>query len=104
MGEDRLNALVQESLAVGVKTKALRMSDLSHVIVDPTAPEKSVMFPTDARLLDRARVRLVTLAKAHGGFRRCNNGAQIRRECREDVHSLGIEAKAAFERHTIYGS
>ena len=66
MGEERLNALVQESLSVAVKTKALRLSDLCHVIVDTTVQEKAVMFPTDARLLDRARVRLVKRAKAHG--------------------------------------
>jgi transposase, IS5 family len=66
MGEERLNALVQESLAVGLKTKALRVSDLAQVIVDTTVQEKAVMFPTDARLLDRARVRLVKLAKKRG--------------------------------------
>jgi hypothetical protein len=51
---------------VVVRTKALRHSDLSHVIVDTTVQEKAAMFPTDARLLDRARVRLVKLAKKHG--------------------------------------
>jgi transposase, IS5 family len=66
MGEERLNALVQESLAVAVKTKALRIADLATVIVDTTVQEKAVMFPTDARLLDRARVRLVRLARKHG--------------------------------------
>jgi transposase, IS5 family len=66
MGEDRLNALVQESLSVAVKTKALRIADLAHVIVDTTVQEKAAMFPTDARLLDRARVRLVKRAKKHG--------------------------------------
>ena len=66
MGEERLSALVQESLAVAVKTKALRPADLAHVIVDTTVQEKAVMFPTDARLMDRARVRLVRLAKRHG--------------------------------------
>jgi IS5 family transposase len=65
MGEERLNALVQESLSVAVKTKALRVADLAHVIVDTTVQEKNAMFPTDARLLDRARVRLVKLAKKH---------------------------------------
>ena len=66
MGEERLNALVQQSLSVAVRTKALCLSDLSHVIVETTVQEKAVMFPTDARLLDRARVRLVKLAKKHG--------------------------------------
>lgn len=66
MGEDRLNALVQESLAAAVKTKAMRLSDLNQVIVDTTVQEKAVTFPTDAKLAHRARERLVRLAKRHG--------------------------------------
>ena len=65
MGEDRLNALVQESLAVAVKTKAMRLSDLSQTVVDTTVQEKAVAFPTDAKLCNRARERLVRLAKRH---------------------------------------
>jgi IS5 family transposase len=66
MGEERLNALLQESLAVAVKTGAVRMTDLSQVVVDTTVQEKAVMFPTDAKLTDRARTRLVKMAKGHG--------------------------------------
>ena len=65
MGEERLNALLQESLAVAVKTKAMRLSDLSQAIVDTTVQEKAVAFPTDAKLAHRARERLVRLAKRH---------------------------------------
>jgi transposase, IS5 family len=65
MGEERLNALIQESLAVAVKTKAMRLSDLSQAVVDTTVQEKAVAFPTDAKLAHRARERLVQLAKSH---------------------------------------
>ena len=37
-----------------------------RVIVDTTVQPKNVMFPTDAKLLNRARERLVRLAKKHG--------------------------------------
>jgi IS5 family transposase len=66
MGEERLGALVQESLAVAVKTKAMRLSDLTQAVVDTTVQEKAVAFPTDAKLNHRARERLVRLAKRHG--------------------------------------
>src|SRR6201997_3726428 len=66
MGEERLQALVQESLSVGTKTEAIKPSDLNRVIVDTTVQPKNVMFPTDARLLNRAREILVRLAKRHG--------------------------------------
>jgi len=66
MGEEKIRALLQESLAVAVKTKALKPQDLSEVIVDTTVQPKNVMFPTDARLLNRAREILVRLARKHG--------------------------------------
>lgn len=66
MGEDRLNALIQESLAVAAKTNALKPSELSAVVVDTTVQPKNVAHPTDAKLMNRARERLVRLAKKHG--------------------------------------
>ena len=66
MGEERIAALVQESLAVAVKTGAMKLQDTRRVIVDTTVQSKNVMFPTDAKLLDRARDRLVKLAKQVG--------------------------------------
>ncbi|MGY4333570.1 hypothetical protein ACVWWG_007987 [Bradyrhizobium sp. LB7.2] len=66
MGEERLAALIQESLSVAARTKAIKPSDLSRVIVDTTVQPKNVTFPTDAKLLNRARERLVRLAQRHG--------------------------------------
>ena len=66
MGETRLEVLLQESLAVAVGTKAADPRDLSKVIVDTTVQEKAVTFPTDAKLLNRAREKLVKLARKHG--------------------------------------
>ena len=66
MGEERLQALIQESLSVATRTKAIKPSELSRVIVDTTVQPKNVMFPTDARLLNRAREKLVRLAKLRG--------------------------------------
>jgi len=66
MGEEKLQALLQESLSVASKTEALKPSDLNRVIVDTTVQPKNVMFPTDARLLNRAREILVRLAEGAG--------------------------------------
>lgn len=66
MGEERLVALLQESLAAATRTGAAKPSDFSKVIVDTTVQEKAVAFPTDAKLMHRARERLVRLAKTHG--------------------------------------
>jgi IS5 family transposase len=66
MGEERLQALLQESLSVATRTKAIKPSELSRVIVDTTVQPKNVTFPTDAKLLNRAREKLVRLAQRHG--------------------------------------
>jgi len=68
MGEERLQALLQESLSVATRTKAIKPSELSRVIVDTTVQPKNVTFPTDAKLLNRAREKLVRLAQLNGGF------------------------------------
>jgi hypothetical protein len=36
------------------------------VIIDTTVQEKAITFPTDAKLMHRARERLVRLAQKHG--------------------------------------
>jgi len=66
MGEERLKLLLQESLSVAAKTGAMKPSELSRVIVDTTVQPKNVTFPTDAKLLNRAREKLVRLARQHG--------------------------------------
>ena len=66
MGEDKLAALVQESLSAAIRLKAARPADFKAVIVDTTVQEKAVAFPTDAKLMHRARERLVKLAHKHG--------------------------------------
>jgi transposase, IS5 family len=66
MGEEKLVALIQESLATATRTGAAKPSDFSRVIADTTVQSKAVAFPTDARLMHRARERLVRLAKKTG--------------------------------------
>ena len=66
MGEKKLQALLQESLAVATRTEAMKPADLARVIVDTTVQPKAVMFPTDAKLVNRARERLVRLAQELG--------------------------------------
>jgi len=66
MGEDQIEALLAESLNVAVKLGAAKPSDFTQVIVDTTVGEKNVAFPTDAKLMNKARVRLVKMANKHG--------------------------------------
>lgn len=66
MGEGRLNVLLQESLHLATRSGAAKPSDFTRMIVDTTVQPKAITFPTDAKLLHRARERLVRLAQKQG--------------------------------------
>ncbi len=66
MGEEKIAALLSESLSIAVRTGAMKPQDTRRVIVDTTVQPKNVMFPTDAKLIHRARERLVRLARKAG--------------------------------------
>jgi transposase, IS5 family len=65
-GEEQLAALIQESLSVAHNTGAIETKDLERVVVDTTVQPKAIAHPTDARLIHRAIVKLVALARRHG--------------------------------------
>ncbi|BDA83441.1 IS5 family transposase [Aureimonas sp. SA4125] len=66
LGEERLSALLQESLSVAHRSGAIEGKDLERVVVDTTVQEKAIAHPTDARLLHRAIVKLGALARKNG--------------------------------------
>jgi IS5 family transposase len=59
MGDARLAALIEESLSVATRTKGDHASDLFPVIVYTTVQPNNVTFPTEAKLLNRAREKRV---------------------------------------------
>ena len=66
LGEERLSALLQESLRVAHDTGALATKDLERVAVDTTVQPKAVAHPTDARLIHKAIEKLAGFARRHG--------------------------------------
>jgi len=62
IGEAGAEELLKETIDAGLKMKALKPHQLTRVNVDTTVQEKDVRFPTDARLYERARQRLVDAA------------------------------------------
>jgi transposase, IS5 family len=65
MGEAEVKSLLSESPAVAIERKALSRQDVTEMVVDTSVMPKNVMFPTDGRLMNRAREKLVRLAKEH---------------------------------------
>lgn len=63
-GQAGAEELLAQTIRTGVKMKAIKTSQLDRINVDTTEQEKHVRFPTDSRLYDRARERLVKAAQA----------------------------------------
>lgn len=66
IGEAGAEGLLKETIASGLKMKAVKPTQLKRINVDTTVQEKDIRFPTDARLYDRARQRLVSSAMERG--------------------------------------
>ena len=66
IGEEGCEWLLQQTIAAGISSGAIRKSHLKRVTVDTTVQEKAVSFPTDSQLLNRSRQRLVRLCHHHG--------------------------------------
>ena len=108
MGEEKLVALLQESLAVATRTEAMRPKDLARVIIDTTVQPKAVMFPTDAKLINRAREILVRLAKRHGivlrqSYARVGKIALIKHQRYAHAHQFKRANKALRKLRTYLG-
>jgi len=66
IGEDGCALLLKETIEAATHSKALPPKEFRKVNVDTTVQEKNIAFPTDAKLLDAARRKLVRLADGHG--------------------------------------
>ncbi len=66
LGEAAMEELLAHTSNAAHAMKAVDGRELSRVIVDTTVQEKAIAHPTDSRLLEVARKKLVRLAKRHG--------------------------------------
>lgn len=58
-----LGELLKETIATGLKVKAVGKKDFTRVNADTTVMEKAIAFPTDARLMYKMLLRLLKLAR-----------------------------------------
>lgn len=66
IGEAGCELMLAETVNAGLQSKTIKRSSLDSVTVDTTVMENNVAFPTDSSLLNKAREKLVALAKTHG--------------------------------------
>ncbi len=65
IGESGCEKILEATVEAGLKSKTIKRNDLKRVTVDTTVQDKAVAFPTDSKLLNRSRVRLVKLCRKH---------------------------------------
>jgi IS5 family transposase len=87
VGEAGAEELLAGTIQTGIETGAIKKSDLKRVNVDTTVETKAIRYPTDPRLYDRMRERLVAYADEHGI------------ELRQSYRFVG---KRALHRHSGY--
>jgi IS5 family transposase len=66
LGEEGVEELLAQTLNVAVDLKLIKPQELTRVIVDSTVQHKAIAHPTDSRLLETARTKLVEAAKEVG--------------------------------------
>jgi transposase, IS5 family len=62
IGEEGAELILKQTIPTGIASKAVQPQSLERITVDTTVQEKAVAFPTDSRLYNRSRIRLVKLA------------------------------------------
>ena len=66
LGEEGAEELLKQTVEVSKRAGLLKKSALKKVIVDTTVQEKNISYPTDAKLINKAREHLVREAKREG--------------------------------------
>ena len=66
LGEEGVEKILGQTIVTALKTETVAPQDLKRVISDTTVMEKNISFPTDTKLLNKAREKLVALASRSG--------------------------------------
>ena len=66
IGEEGVEWLLTQTIEAGQKSGAIDENSVKRVAVDTTVMEKTIAYPTDARLYERARAQLTALAQEAG--------------------------------------
>jgi IS5 family transposase len=66
LGEAGAEQLLRATIDAGIRMQVIRPVQLKRINVDTTVQTKSIRFPTDARLYNRCRERLVKTARQQG--------------------------------------
>lgn len=80
LGEKKLEKVLKMSIEVAVETGVIKKEELKTQTIDTTVMPKNIAFPTDSKLLNRSRERLVKLAS--------NNDIELRQNYNRVARNL----------------
>ncbi len=66
LGDEGVEELLAQTVNTAVELKLIKPQELQRLIVDSTVQHKAIAHPTDSKLLETARVKLVEAAKDAG--------------------------------------
>ena len=108
LGEAGLEELLRSTIHTTVDVGAVQKSEFERVIVDTTVQEKAIAHPVDSRLLEVARCKVVSAAKAAGIVLKqtfAAEGRALRRQAAGYAHAKQFKRlrKAVKRQRTILG-
>ena len=108
LGEAGLEELLRSTIHTAVDVGAVQKSEFERVIVDTTVQEKAIAHPVDSRLLEVARCKVVSAAKAAGIVLKqtfAAEGRALRRQAAGYAHAKQFKRlrKAVKRQRTILG-
>jgi len=86
IGKDGMEKLLSITVSVAIKSGVIKENDCKRVIVDTTVMPKNIEYPTDSKLMEKARKKLVSLA-AKSGVELRQNYNQISKKLLRQIDS-----------------
>jgi IS5 family transposase len=65
LGKEKLEKILSMTVSVAVNVGMVTKKEMEAVIADTTVMQKNIEFPTDIRLLEKARTKMVKIANVH---------------------------------------
>jgi IS5 family transposase len=108
LGDEGVEELLAQTINAAVEMKLIAKGELSRVIVDSTVQQKAIAHPTDSRLLEVARDKLVQAAKDAGIALKqtfVKEGKQLARKAGRYAHAKQFRRmrKAIGRQRTVLG-